>query len=154
MRKLLVVLSVFALAGVLYAAGPFTGTWKFDAAKSTLQSGPAPVEMTVILQETNGTTDVRVTETDANGKSQSTHMTHPTKGGPVTFLEGGPTDGSTESVKVINARTRDLTTMRGGKVVTTEQATISPDGKTMRIVAKGTSSDGKAITDVEVYDKQ
>lgn len=152
MRKLLVVFSVLALAGVLYAAGPFTGTWKLDTAKSKFQSGPAPKELTINVEENDDTTDVTVMETDANGKSQTIHETHPTKGGPVTFLEGGPTDGSTESVKAISASARHLTTMRGGKIVETEQVTTS--GKTMRILAKGTTPDGKPFTDVEVFEKQ
>jgi hypothetical protein len=152
MRKLLAVLSVLAFACVLYAAGPFTGTWKLDTAKSTFQSGPAPKELTVNVQENGDTTDVTVMETDSNGKSQTIHETHPTKGGPVTFLEGGPTDGSTENVKEISASARSLTTMRDGKIVTTERVTAS--GKTMRIVGKGKTADGKPFTDVEVFEKQ
>jgi hypothetical protein len=150
-RNLLVVLSVLGLAGVLYAAGPFTGTWKLDTAKSKFESGPAPKEQTINVQENGDTTDVTVMQTDANGKSQTTHETHPTKGGPITFLEGGPTDGSTASVKEISASARRLTTMHGGKIVETEQITTT--GKTMRIVAKGETSDGKAFTDVEVFEK-
>ena len=70
------------------------------------------------------------------------------------FLEGGPTDGSTESVTQVNANTRHITVMQGGKTVSTEQITLSADGKTMRIVAKGTSPDGKPFTDVEVFERQ
>jgi hypothetical protein len=154
MRKLLVLLSALGLAGVLYAAGSFSGTWKLDTAKSKYESGPAPKETTITVQEANGMTDVTVTGTDGSGKPITTHMTHPTAGGPVKFLEGAPTDGSTESVKQVNANTRHLTTMQGGKTVTTEEITLSADGKTMRIVAKGTTPNGKSFTDVEVFERQ
>jgi len=154
MRKLLVLLSALGLAGALYAADSFSGTWKLNPAKSKYESGPAPKETTVTLTEGNGITDVTVAGTDGNGKLIATHMTHPTDGGPVKFVEGGPTDGSTESVKQLNANTRDVTIMQGGKVVSTEHITVSADGKTMRIVAKGTSQGGKPFTDVEIFEKQ
>jgi len=154
MRKLLVLLSAFGLASALYAADSFSGTWKLNVAKSKYESGPAPKETTVTLTEGNGITDVTVAGTDGSGKPIATHITHPANGGSVKFLEGGPTDGSTESVKQLDANTRNVTTMRGGKVVSTEHITVSADGKTMRIVAKGTSQEGKPFTNIEVFEKQ
>ena len=154
MRKLLVLLSALGMAGALYAADSFSGTWKLNPTKSKYESGTAPKETTLTVQDVKGMTDVTVTGTDGSGKPIATHITHPTQGGPVKFLEGGPTDGSTESVKQVNANTRHITVMQGGKTVSTEQITLSADGKTMRIVAKGTSPDGKPFTDVEVFERQ
>jgi len=154
MRKLLVLLSALGLAGTLYAADSFSGTWKLNVAKSKYESGPATKDMTVTVQESKGTTDVAVTGTDGSGKPMAIHMTHPTAGGPVKYVEGGPTDGSTESIKQVNPTTRHTTVMQGGKAVSTEQITVSDDGKTMRIVAKGTLPTGKPYTDVEIFDKQ
>jgi len=154
MRKLLVLVSALGLAGALYAAGSFSGTWKLDNAKSKFESGPAPKETTITVQEGKGITDVTVTGTDGSGKPVATHMTHPTNGGPVKFLEGGPTDGSTESVKQISANTRHLMVMQGAKEVATERITLSADGTTMRIVVKGLLPSGKPFTDAEVFNKQ
>ena len=81
-------------------------------------------------------------------------MTHPTDGGSVNFVEGDPTDGSTESVKQLGANAREITIMQGEQVVATEHITLSADGKTMQILAKGTSSNGKPFPDVAVYEKQ
>jgi hypothetical protein len=154
MRKLLVLLSVLGLAGTLYAADSFTGTWKLDTAKSKYESGPAPKEVTLMVQEGKDTNDVTVKGTDGSGKPLATHLTHPTHGGPVTFSEGGPTDGSTESVKIVGANSRHVTTMQNGKEVETEQITLSADGKTIREVTKGTLPSGKPFTDVAIYEKQ
>jgi hypothetical protein len=154
MRKLLVLLSALGLAGALYAAGSFSGTWKLDTAKSKFESGPAPKEATMVVQESKGITDVTATGTDGSGKPVAIHLTHPTKGGPITFLEGAPTDGSTESVKQVDANTRLLTATQGDKVVATEQITLSADGKTVREVTKGTLPSGEAFTNVEVFEKQ
>ena len=154
MRKLFVLLSALGLASALYAADSFSGTWKLNLAKSKYEPGPAPKETIVTVQEAKDVTDVTATGTDENGKPFSTHMTHPTDGGPVKFVEGGPTDGSTESVKQVNANTRNVTVMQGGKVISTEHITVSADGKTMQIVAKGTSPNGKPFSNVEVFEKQ
>jgi hypothetical protein len=154
MRKLLVLLSALGLAGALYAAGPFTGTWKLDTAKSKYESGPAPKEETMTVRESKSMTDVTLKGTDGNGKPLAAHLTHPVNGGPIKFLEGGPTNGTTESVKKVNANTLHLTTMQGGKQISTEQIAISADGKTMRVVVKGTPAKGKPFTDVEVFEKQ
>jgi hypothetical protein len=154
MRKFLVLLSALGLAGALYAADSFSGTWKLNLAKSKYEPGPAPKEATVTITEAKGLTDVAATGIDGNGKPITTHVTHPTDGGPVSFVEGGPTNGSTESVKQVNANTRNVTVMQGGKVISTEHITVSADGKTMQIVAKGTSPDGKPFSNVEVFDKQ
>jgi hypothetical protein len=154
MRKLLVLLSALGLAGALYAADSFSGTWKLNLAKSKFEPGPAPKEATITITEGKGLNDVTATGTDENGKPISMHVTHPTDGGPVKFVEGGPTDGSTESVKQVDANTRNVTRMQAGKVVLTEHITVSTDGKTMQIVAKGTSPDGKPFSNVEVFEKQ
>jgi hypothetical protein len=154
MRKLLVLLSALGLAGASYAAGSFSGTWKLDTAKSKFESGPAPKEETMVVREDKDTTDVSVTGTDGSGKPLAAHLTHPANGGPLKFVEGGPTDGTTESVTKVDPNTLHLTTVRGGKQVSTERITVSADGKTMRSVVKGMLPDGKPFTDLEVFEKQ
>jgi len=50
MRKLILLLAVFELAGSLYGAdNPFIGTWKLNLAKSNF-SGSAPKERTDVCQ--------------------------------------------------------------------------------------------------------
>jgi hypothetical protein len=155
MRKLLVLLFALGFAGVLHAGGGFTGTWKLNVAKSTFAPGqPAPKEGTVTVTENIKTRDVTVKGTDMSGKSFTTHFTHPIRGGAVTFLDGGPTDGSTQSVRRVGAHTFRTTTAKDGKEVRMESFTVSPDGKTLRISAKGTSPDGKPFSAVTVFDKQ
>jgi hypothetical protein len=155
MRKLVVLLLALGLAGVVYADSPFAGTWKMNPAKSKIASDPtAPKAETVMVTESNDTRDVTVQGTDVNGKDFTEHFTHPLSGGAVKYLEGGATDGSTESVKQVNANTMHATFMKDGKELGTERITVSPDGKTMRIVEKGTSPDGKPFSAEFVFEKQ
>lgn len=154
MRKLLVLFSVLAFAAVSYADGSFTGTWKLNVAKSHFAPGPtAPKEETVTVSESAGTRDVVSKATDTSGKVTTAHFTHSLSGGPISFIEGGPTDGTTSSAKV-SATTVYETSVKDGKAVGTERITLSPDGKTMRIVAKSTSPDGKPLTEVFIFEKQ
>ncbi len=153
MRKLVVLLFVLGLAGVSHADGPFTGTWKLNVAKSHFASSPtAPKEETVTVTDRAGTRDVVAEGADMSGKPISEHFRHSLSGGPVTLLEGGPT-GITASVK-LTAHTVHETFMRDGKELGTEDITVSRDGKTMRIMAKGTSPDGKPFSEIYVLEKQ
>jgi hypothetical protein len=155
MRKLLVLFLALGLAGVVYGDTPFAGTWKLNVAKSKLASDPtAPKAETVTVAETKDTRDVSVQGTDVNGKAFTEHFTHSLSGGTVKYLEGGSTDGTTESVKIVDANTMQVTFMKDGKEVGTERITVSPDGKTMRITAKGTSPDGKPYSGEYVFEKQ
>jgi hypothetical protein len=91
MRKLLVLLFALGFAGVLYADGPFTGTWKLNVAKSKFASGqPAPKEETVTVTEDIKTRDVTVNGTDMSGKSSTTHFTYPIRGGRSRSWTGDP----------------------------------------------------------------
>jgi hypothetical protein len=155
MRKALLLLCALGLAGVVYADSPFAGTWKLNVAKSKLASDPdAPKAEIVTVTEGKDVRDVSAKGTDMNGKGFTEHFTHPLSGGAVTYLEGGSTDGTTESVKNVDANTLHVTFMKDGKEVGTERITVSPDGKTMRILEKGTSPDGKPFTAEFVFEKQ
>jgi hypothetical protein len=155
MRKLVVLLLALGLAGVVYADSPFAGTWKMNAAESKSASDPtAPKAETVRVTESSDTRDVAVQGVDVKGKAFTEHFTHPLRGGTVKYSEGGSTDGTTESVKKVNANTLHVTFMKDGKEVGTEHITVSPDGKTMRIFEKGTSPGGKPFSAEYVFEKQ
>jgi hypothetical protein len=155
MRKLVVLFLALGLVGVVYADSPFAGTWKLNVAKSKLASDPdAPKAETATVTENKDTGDVTAQGTDMNGKAFVEHFTYPLSGGAVKYLEGGPTDGTTESVKMVDANTMHVTFVKDGKEVGTERITVSPDGKTMRIMEKGTSPDGKPYSGEFVFEKQ
>ena len=149
-KPLPVLLFAVGMAGALYDS--FSGTCKLNIARSKYES--APKETTILVEESKGISDVTVSGTDGSGKPVAIHIAHPTDGGAVKFLEGAPTDGSTESVKQVSANTRHITIMPSGKAVSAEQITPSADGQMMQIVTKGTSPSREPFTDVEVYEKQ
>jgi hypothetical protein len=76
----------------------------------------------------------------------------PLKGGVGKVLSGGPYDGVTR--KDINANTRDVSYMQGGKEALHITAVVSKDGKTLTITGKGTDAQGHSVSSVTVLDKQ
>jgi len=68
MHKLLFPLTVFLLAGSLFSAEPFAGTWKLNVAKSKF-GGPdkPPKEYTMVIQEQGDNFVVTITGVAADG---------------------------------------------------------------------------------------
>jgi hypothetical protein len=153
-------LSLFLLAGSLFAADPFVGTWKLNVAKSKHGGGPLPAakEETMVSAVADGQVTVTVTGTAVDGSPISIKETFPRTGGPVQFLEGGPPPGSgitsTLAKTKADSNTVDATDSKDGKAYETSHIVVSADGKSMHATGKGTDPQGKKYENVEVWDKQ
>lgn len=153
-------LSLFLLAGSLFAADPFVGTWKLNVAKSKHGGGPLPAakEETSVVAVADGQFIITVTGTAADGSPISMKETVPRTGGPVQWQEGGPPPGSgitsTLAKTKADSKTLDSADSKEGKVYETQHFVVSADGKSMHVTAKGTDPQGKKYENVEVWDKQ
>ena len=143
--------ALFAVAGSLYAADPFEGTWKLSPSKTKFTQGAAPKEETAVIARQADDLLTTITGTDESGKPISTKYSNPINGGEVKILDG-PYDAI--SAKNINSNTRELTYMKGGKEVRSVHAVVAKDGKSIRVTVKGTDADGKPIVGTIVFDKQ
>jgi hypothetical protein len=158
MHKLLYPLTAFLLAGSLFAADPFAGTWKENIAKSKF-GGPnqAPKEATVVIEEHGDQAAVSVKGTGADGSPISVKYTVVRTGGEAAkFSEGGPPAGVSVvyAKKKADARSLDTTTTRDGKVIETSHGAVGTDGKTFTITSKGTDPQGKLFETVQIYERQ
>jgi hypothetical protein len=149
-------LSLFLLAGSLFAADPFAGTWKLDVAKSKFAGpNPAPKEETLVIEVAGDQATVTIKGTAADGSPISIKYTVPRTGGPVQYLEGGPPGVSSVFAKRrADSGIGDSTDTKDGKVIRTTRAVVSTDGKSMRGTIKGTDAQGKKFETVDVWDKQ
>ena len=153
-------LGFLATGGMVFAAGMDCadgGTWKLNVSKSKFTPGPAPKEVTAVVQGQGSMCDITTKGTDDKGSAFSLHETYPDKGsGALKFLEGGPpaNSGLTITTKRIDGFTRENTTMREGKQVGAERRVMSKDGKTVRATRKGVDEHGKPFDNVEVYERQ
>jgi hypothetical protein len=92
-----------------------------------------------------------VDATPAEGAPQHWEMTgkYDGKDYPVT---GNP-NADMISMKLVNEHTGESTFKKNGKVTATNRRTLSADGKTLTIVTKGTTIDGKPRSDTQVLHK-
>jgi hypothetical protein len=157
MRKAMLFLTVFALTGSLWAADPFTGTWKFNATKSKL---PAAIEAAtrkaqiVVLRETGGNREGSSQVTRADGSVTSEKWTIPLQGGIIKYQEGGPAAGSFIVETRIEPNETYWTLVKDGKQVERTHYVVSKDGKSFSGEIKGIDAKGKPYEGLWVVDKQ
>ncbi len=144
--------ALWAMSFWLFAAGdPFTGIWELNLSKSNLPP-PIPRNQTAhieanaesiqIREEIVSDTGVRLTisvEAKFDGKD------YPVKGSPFA---------DTVAYQRLDSRTIKGVARKAGKVVVTEAAVISNDGKTLTGTYSGTDPTGKPYTATAVFDKQ
>jgi hypothetical protein len=149
-------LSLVLLAGSLFAADPFAGTWKLNVSKSKFAGpNPAPKELTLVSEEAGEQATATLKGTAVNGSPISIKFTNPITGGPVQFLEGGtPGVSSVTAKRKAGSAIVDFTDTKDGKVIQTSHYVVSADGKSIRGTIKGTDAQGKKFEGVEVWDKQ
>jgi hypothetical protein len=155
MRKLLLTVGLFALAGTLFAQGQFVGTWKLNTAKNNIDndSRKSSRAMTIVMEEQGDNLQVTSTGTNADGLPFSLKYTVPIKGGAGQVQESsGRLDGV--SLKVVSANVLEITYSRGGKEALFRRVVVSKDGKTMRATEKGTNVNGKPVDASAVFKKQ
>jgi hypothetical protein len=147
-----VALAVCAAVATLSAAeDPFSGTWRLNTAKSKYTPGPAPEKAEVTIQSDGMTQEVK-TEVTFEGKVINTSSKAKLDGTPAK-LEGSPVADMT-SVKKVDERTRELTSMKNGKTVGKSKAVISADGKTITVTGTGLNPKGEKVQFTAVYEKQ
>jgi hypothetical protein len=145
MRKAMLLLAVFGLAGSLFTADPIIGTWKLNIAKS--KNLPADLkERTETYREIEG--DQIERSSGPFGK-----LSWPQQGGSVK-IQPPSSEGITYVQTLIAPGEWYVTTMRDGKQISVRHKVISKDGKTMTQTYKGTDPEGKPFDQLEVYDKQ
>jgi hypothetical protein len=152
MRRAILLLAVFGLAGALWAADPSVGTWKLNIAKSKFPpTEQAPREQTLGKRELDaGQLELTITGFNADGTPLSMKMAHPRQGGIVSGLPEG-----IMAVLTIVAPGESLTTfLQNGKQAQLHHNTVSKDGKTMTQRIQYIGDKGQSVDFVEVWDKQ
>ncbi len=155
MRKTVLFLAIFALAGLLWAEDPRVGTWKLNFAKSKMPSSAqqALKEETLVAREVGDYYEVTSTGKDMDGATFSSKYTFPIQGGTAKYQNALP-EGISDIFTIIDANTMYLTRLRNGKQVFVLRSVISKDGKTMQNTTIGIDAEGKPFERVTVFDRQ
>ena len=153
---LAVAVGVFALAGQVLGQGtdPLIGTWKLNVAKSTYSPGPVPKSSTLKYEAAGSGIKVSVDGVAADGSTGKWGFTANYDGKDVPITGNNPYAADMATMKRVNPTTTETTYKKGGKVTTTNVRVISADGKTLTITTTGTDTQGRAVKNVAVYEKQ
>jgi len=151
MRRMLSAVALFAMAGALFAADPFEGTWKLNPSKTKFTQGAAPKEEALVVAKQGDDYLVTITGTGESGTPVSIKYTVPMNGGEGKILDG-PYDAV--SAKRIDPKTRETIYSKGGHEVRSSHGVVAKDGKSLRVTLKGTDAAGKPVAGTLVFDRQ
>jgi hypothetical protein len=142
--------------GLMAADDPFVATWKLNLSKSKYNPGPPPKDSNRYMKfepASNGALKLTISTVDAAGKTHS-EVRMETYDGKPHPVEADPNVADAASEKRIDAYTQEIQNWRKGKVAVRLTRTVSKDGKTLTLKAKGSYENGQTFDDVRVYDRQ
>ena len=142
---------------VLFGAGTLAqsnvGTWAMNVARSKYSNNNPPKSAVLKIEASGNVTVTTVDVAAADGSTQ--HWTYRSAyDGRDVPISGNNPNADTASRRRVSPTTTETTFKKGGKVSTINTAVVSSDGKTMTITAKGTDAQGKAVLNVQVYEKK
>jgi hypothetical protein len=147
---LTIALTLFAMNA---AADTSSGTWKMNTGKSKYNPGPAPSDLTVVIECDENHYKLDATGTDSNGKPMHVQFSAKFDGKdyPATGIESG---GDSVSIRRIDANTIETMQKKDGKIVMLVLSKVSKDGKTWTTTWSGKNAEGKDVHNVVVFEKQ
>jgi len=154
LKRSAVIILLVGYVGVLDLSAQnerFLGVWELNLAKSSITRGAPPrSEMIVNLAEPGGFRSVLSVVTE---RGTSVEIHHYNFDGAFHQTEGS--DPRELSFRRVDQSTIDQDTRRNGQVTVNRRIVVSADGKTMTLVASGTTGGGqKYEKDARVYDKK
>ena len=139
--------------GVGALAQSNVGTWAMNVAKSKYSNNNPPKSATLKIEASGNVTVTTVDVVAADGSTQ--HWTYRSAyDGRDVPITGNNPNADSASRRRVSPTTTETTFKKGGKVSTINTAVVSSDGKIMTITAKGTDAQGKAVLNVQVYEKK
>jgi hypothetical protein len=150
MRFGVVGMVALVVSPLVFAADPFVGTWKINIEKSKL-SDPARWKGAVAIMESTGG-GLRTTFERPMPDGQIRRTSNVVSYGKETPIEGSP--GDTTIAERVDSFHLRIIYKTNGKQTGVLESTVSPDGKTVTDIHKGTGRSGKPLDEVRVYDKQ
>jgi len=147
MRKAMLLLAVFGLVGVLWAADPFAGTWKMNPAKSKFNN--LALKSYTVTQDNQNS----IVQDMVFGEGNAVHRTWTAKYDGKDYHVTAP-DADTISLKKPNANTIQYVVKKDGKEAWSGKAVLSKSGKSYIDAGSGRDAKGQAYTYSVFMEKQ
>jgi len=149
---IVIVITVLTLTVTTAAADQLSGTWKMNSEKSKYSPGPAPKDLTVVVESDENNYKLDATGTDGDGKPM--HVQYSAKFDGKDYPATGIANADAVSLKRIDASSIETLQKKDGKVVMTITTKVSKDGKTRTSTWHGKNAEGKDVHNVVVFDKR
>jgi hypothetical protein len=150
---LLAALLLATAANCLAAApSPFEGTWKLNVARSHFVPDKPPKEVTRTYHFNGDMVTMTINGTRADGSIIAARATFRLDGKEYHYEGTSPLD--TVSVVAQDERSWLSTARKKGQHLSQSTFTVSADGRTLTQQVRGKRSEGGAIDDVQVYERQ
>ncbi|HEX4653810.1 MAG TPA: hypothetical protein VH227_06140 [Candidatus Udaeobacter sp.] len=146
-------LGLILVAGALYAADPFEGTWKLNESKSKLTRGT--LKNTKVVYNSRLIRDkVTITADGVDADGKPVHSEWKGRFNGKDYEVTGDPNADTRSYTKVNDQTLNAISKKGGQVVAQSRIAVSADGKNRVVTVNGTTAKGKKFTNTAVYDKE
>jgi hypothetical protein len=136
---------------LIAAADPFTGAWTLNLLESKL---PPPLPRSQIVHIKANRTGIHVREEIVNEDGQPMTVTVKAKFDGKDYPASGSPFADSVTYQRIDSHTLKGVVKKAGKVVTTETATVSADGRTLTGAYTGTDATGKQVDAVAVFERK
>jgi hypothetical protein len=148
----LLTLALCFAAGTVCLAGPFTGVWILNPAKSKF--APDATKNTVVVYKDAKGGMVKISVDSVDAKGQKGHSEWAGKfDGKDYAVTGDPTSDMRAYTKV-DDRTMNFTSKKAGKVVVNGRVAVAADGKSRTVTTSGKDAKGKKVKSTAFYDKK
>jgi hypothetical protein len=152
-----VVAGALAASVLVHAQGrpdPFVGIWKLDVDSSVFDPGPPPISRTMtIVPVDNGMTHQIDSMVPLSGMTKTAvNFSYTAKFDGTDAPVMGSSNLETVSIRRVDARTIERTGKTRGMVTETCTMKLSPDGKRLTMVIKGSGE--VAYGSTQVFDRQ
>jgi len=128
---------------------PLAGTWLLDVAKSSFMPMPGPKGQMRTYSLADGVE--QMTSRGISGAGKPTFVHYQARYDGKDYEMVGSLGGNRISLKRIDRLTTEITQKRAGKPAIVATRHVSPDGKTLTVVTKGTLPDGRMLDSTMVF---
>ena len=147
-------LGLILVAGGLYAADPFEGTWKLNESKSKLTRGAGKNNKVVYDSKRLGRGRWEITTDGIDADGKPVHSDWKGKFDGKDYEVTGDLNADMRSYTKVNDQTLNMISKKGGKVVAQGRIVVSADGKSRVVTLNGTTAKGQKFTNTAFYDKE
>ena len=156
MRRTMLLLAFFGLAGSLWAADPLIGTWKTNIEKSSFPANQQGIKEDInTYREIEGDLiELSIRTIQPDGSLYTAKWTWPKQGGFAKCLSRTLDEGVIYVQTLIESGHWCVCIMKNGIQTARYHKIVSKDGKTMRQTLTGTDSEGNPIHIMKVLERQ